>query len=136
MGEPHLVSTRTVYATNSTLILLHLGLYVPRIITSLESRRWSSHFAPSILHLSYRSRHPFRPRPECLLHLNQMALILVLRHLSQSQNWRVITLSLHRLVFLPLMSLQRSALLALATVQILSRSLRRCLWTRIVLIHL
>ena len=119
---------------SSALILLAVGLYVPRITTLLESRKWSSHFAPSIRHLSYRSHRSYRLRLECLLHPSQMALIPVLQH--QSQDSRAITLSLLRLVSLPLMSLQRSALLALATVQILYRRLRKCLATRIVLDHL
>ena len=58
---------------SSMLILLPVGLYVPRITTSLESRKWSSHFAPSILHLSYHFRPPRRLRPECRLHPNQIA---------------------------------------------------------------
>ena len=110
-----------------------LGLYVPRIITSLESRKWSNHFVPSTPHLSYRSRRPYRLRLECLLHSSQMAIVPVLQH--QSRNRRVITLSLHRLIFLPLMSLQRSALSGLATAQILSRRLRKCLRMRMVLVH-
>jgi hypothetical protein len=108
----------------------HLGLYVPRTITSPESRKWSNLFVPSIPHLFCRFHCPCRPRSECLLHQILMAPSRVLQRLSQS--WRTITLSPRHLVCRLLTLPQGSALLDLATVQILSRRPRECSRTHMV----